>query len=115
MDSVVGNREEALKPTEEAVEIYRELSESNAAFVPDLATSLGALGSLLIQADDLQAASLQFREGLAVLLPVLLANPEALRPLADRLAQLYFATLRELGQEPDPDLMAAYAAAFADG
>jgi hypothetical protein len=115
MDSVVGDREEALRPTEEAVEIYRELSESNAAFVPDLATSLGALGSLLIQSDDLQAASEQFREGLAVLLPVLLANPEALRPLADRLAQLYFATLRELGQEPDPDLMAAYAAAFADG
>jgi hypothetical protein len=107
MDRVVGDRKKALKPNEEEVVIYPELSKSNAAFVPDLATSLGTLGSLLIQENDLQDASEQFREGLAVLLPVLLANPEALRPLADRLSQLYFATLRELGQEPDPDLMAA--------
>ena len=56
-----------------------------------------------------------FREGLAVLLPALLAYPQAHRPLADALAQVYFATLQRLGQEPDPDLMAAYAAAFADG
>jgi hypothetical protein len=115
MDSVVGDREKALKPTEEVVGIDRERAKSNPAFVPDLATSLGVLGSVRIQENDLQAASEHFREGLAVLLPALLANPQALRPLADRLAQLYFATLQELGQDPDSDLMAAYAAAFADG
>jgi tetratricopeptide (TPR) repeat protein len=112
--SNLGRREEALKPTEEAVGIRRELLESNRAFLPDLASSLGVLGVVRRQAENLQAASESFREGLAVLLPALVAYPQAHRPLAEALAQEYFATLQRLGQEPDPDLMAAYAAAFAD-
>lgn len=113
-DRVVGDRWKALKAAEVTVGIDREQAKSNPAFVPDLANSLGVLGSVRIQENDLQAASEHFREGLAVLLPALLANPQALRPLADRLAELYFATLQELGQDPDSELMAAYAAAFAD-
>jgi len=112
--SELGRREDVLKPTEEAVGIYRELSESNRAFLPDLASSLGVLGVVRRQGGNLQAASESFREGLAVLLPALVAYPQAHRPLADALAQDYFATLQRLGQEPDPDLMAACAAAFAD-
>ena len=112
--SNLGRREEALQPTEEAVRIQRELSQSNPAFLPDLATSLGAYGSVQCQAGELQAARESFQEGLAVLLPVLQVYRDAFLPLARGLAGDYFETLRQLGQEPDPELMAAYAAVFAD-
>ena len=112
--SNLGRREEALQPTEEAVGIYRELSQSNPAFLPDLANSLGAYGSVQGQAGELQAARESFQEGLAVLLPVLQVYRDAFLPLAQDLTGVYFETLRQLGQEPDPELMAAYAAVFAD-
>jgi tetratricopeptide (TPR) repeat protein len=112
--SKLGRREEALLPTEEAVGIRRELSQSNPAFLPDLATSLGAYGSVQRQAGELQAARESFQEGLAVLLPVLQVYRDAFLPLAQDLAGDYFETLRQLGVEPDPELMAAYAAMFAD-
>ena len=94
--------------------IYRELSQSNPAFLPDLANSLGAYGSVQGQAGELQAARESFQEGLAVLLPVLQVYRDAFLPLAQDLTGVYFETLRQLGQEPDPELMAAYAAVFAD-
>jgi tetratricopeptide (TPR) repeat protein len=112
--SELGRREEALQPTEEAVRIRRELSQSNPAFLPDLATSLGAYGLVQRQAGELQAARESFQEGLAVLLPVLQVYRDAFLPLAQGLAGDYFETLRQLGVEPDPELMAAYAAVFAD-
>jgi tetratricopeptide (TPR) repeat protein len=112
--SELGRREEALLPTEEAAGIYRELSQSNPAFLPDLATSLGAYGSVQRQAGELQAARESFQGGLAVLLPVLQVYRDAFLPLARGLAGDYFETLRQLGVEPDPELMAAYAAVFAD-
>jgi lipopolysaccharide biosynthesis regulator YciM len=40
----LNSREEALKPTEEAVTIRRELAATNAAFLPELASSLNDLG-----------------------------------------------------------------------
>jgi hypothetical protein len=49
-----------------------------------------------------------------VLLPVLQVYRDAFLPLARGLAGDYFETLRQLGVEPDPELMAAYAAVFAD-
>jgi tetratricopeptide (TPR) repeat protein len=112
--SNLGRREEALQPSEEAVGIYRELSQSNPAFLPDLATSLGAYGSVQRQAGELQAARESFQESLAVLLPLLQVYRDAFLPLAQDLAGVYFETLRQLRQEPDPELMAAYAAVFAD-
>ena len=66
------------------------------------------------QAGELQAARDSFREGLAVLLPLLQVYRDAFLPLAQVLADEYFEALGQLGQEPDPELMAAYAAAFAD-
>ena len=95
--------------------ISRELAKSNRAFLPDLATSLGALGAVWRQADDLQAASECFREGLAVLLPAVVAHPQALQPLAVALLREYVATLEPLGLEPDAELLAAYLAALAPG
>jgi len=111
----LGRREEALKPTEEAVGIYGELAKSNRAFLPDLATSLGALGAVWRQADDLQAASESFREGLAVLLPAVVAYPQAVQTLAVALLCDYVATVQSLGLEPDSELLAAYATVFAEG
>ena len=112
--SNLGRREEALQPTEEAVGIHRVLSQSNPAFLPKLANSLDAYGLVQRQAGEPSAATESFREGLAVLLPLLQAYRDAFLPLAQKLAGDYFDTLRQLGQEPDPELMAAYAAAFAD-
>ncbi|MFM9099886.1 MAG: AAA family ATPase, partial [Cyanobium sp.] len=110
--SELGRREEALPPTEEAVEMYRELSASNRAFLPDLALSLGALGSHWLKAGDLQAACQSFQEGLVVLRPAFTAMPQAFLPLAQALFQGYSDCLNALGQEADPELMAAYAAVF---
>ena len=112
--SKLGLHEEAFKSAEKAVEIYRELSQSNPAFLPKLANSLDAYGLVQRQAREPSAATESFREGLAVLLPLLQAYRDAFLPLAQKLAGDYFDTLRQLGQEPDPELMAAYAAAFAD-
>ncbi len=112
--SNLGRREEALQPTEEAVRIRRELSQSNPAFLPDLATSLSNYGMAQRQAEEHLAARESFREGLAVLLPVLQDYRTAFLPLAQKLAGDYVETLRELGQEPDSELMADYVAMFAD-
>jgi hypothetical protein len=51
---------------------------------------------------------------LAVLLPLLQVERDAFLPLAQKLAGDYLETLRQLGQEQDTELMAAYAAMFAD-
>jgi tetratricopeptide (TPR) repeat protein len=106
--------EEALKLTEEALRIRRKLSQSNPAFLSDLANSLGAYGIVQRKAEEYQAARDSFREGLAVLLPLLQDYRDALLPLAQTLAGDYLETLRQLGQEQDTELMAAYAAVFAD-
>ena len=45
--SEVGRRQDALAPTEEAVQLHRELAAANPAFLPDLARALNNLGSLL--------------------------------------------------------------------
>ena len=45
---------------------------------------------------------------------MLQVNRTAFLPLAQKLAGDYVETLRQLGQEPDSELMAAYAAVFAD-
>jgi hypothetical protein len=45
---------------------------------------------------------------------VLQVYRDAFLPLAQNLANVYFETLRQLGQEQAPELMAAYAAVFAD-
>jgi hypothetical protein len=99
---------------EQGVKTYRELVKANQAFLSGLVRSNSVLGSVLCKLGNIEAAKKSFREGLTMLLPVLEANYQAHRPLADALAQDYFATLQRLGQEPDPDLMAANAAAFAD-
>ena len=41
----MGRRQEALAPAEEAVRLYRELAETNPAFLPDLASALTNLGN----------------------------------------------------------------------
>ncbi|MFM7455682.1 MAG: hypothetical protein ACKO2W_03715 [Vulcanococcus sp.] len=110
--SELGRREEALPPTEEAVKIRRELSASNRAFLPDLAGSLGALGSHRLQAGDIQAACQSFQEGLVVLRPAFTAMPQAFLPLAQALLHDYGSCLNTLGQEPDPELMAAFGSAW---
>jgi tetratricopeptide (TPR) repeat protein len=113
-NSELGRRDEALKQTEEAVSLYRKLSQTNPAFLPKLANSLGAYGRVQRQAGEHQAAKESLRESLALLLPLLQTYRDAFLPLAQKHADDYFETLRQLGQEPDPELMAAYAAAFAD-
>jgi tetratricopeptide (TPR) repeat protein len=68
--SALGRREDALKPSEEAVDIRRKLAASNPqAFLPNLATSLGSYGSILQDLErDAQAAQ-AFAEGLQHLAP----------------------------------------------
>ena len=61
--SETGRREEALSPTEEAVELYRRLAEANpAAFLPDLASSLNNLGVILCELGMQNEADLCYEE-----------------------------------------------------
>ncbi len=56
-----------------------------------------------------------YQVGLAVLLSAILVDTQAHRPLADALAQNDCLLFQSQGKDPGLDLMASYAAAFADG
>jgi tetratricopeptide (TPR) repeat protein len=81
--SELGQREQALAATQEAVDIRRRLAEARPdAFLPDLAMSLGAmsraLGALGHHAEAAQTAN----QALELLAPFVELYPERFGPLA---------------------------------
>lgn len=71
--------EETLAATQEAVGPYRKLAQASPqAFLPDLATSLGAYGTALMRAERYAEAADAFEEGCAPWLPSTAVCP---RPL----------------------------------
>ena len=76
----LGSREESLKAAQEAAEIYRRLAKDRPdAFGPDLARSLGVLGTCLRGATRLRDAVEAFREGVQTLEPPFWPCPGRLR------------------------------------
>src|SRR5690606_32273936 len=84
----LGRREDALRATQEAVDIRRRLAEQRPdAFLPDLAMSLGALGSVVIATQRNADAMDPLSEGLRIVLPVAPRLPQAHGELVFKLAR----------------------------
>lgn len=104
--SAVGQRGEAPQPAQEAVSIYRELAGKNPdAFLPDLARSLGAMGSVCRGLGRHVEALHHFEEGALLLHPCFEKSPRAfVHLLRSRLGDT-LALLQACGQEPSGDLL----------
>jgi tetratricopeptide (TPR) repeat protein len=95
--SELGDRESALAPAREAVDIYRDLAARNPdAFRPNLAASLNNLASFLSALGDRAGALAPAREAVDIYRDLAARNPDAFRPdlamslnnLATRLSEL---------------------------
>ena len=107
--SALGRRRDALVAAEEAVDIRRRLAEANPqAFLPDLAMSLGTLGSVLRALERHRDAASAFAEGLQHIAPFYRALPQAFAGLAGALRQGYLLACRDAGLKPDPALLAEF-------
>ncbi len=114
--SALGRREEALGATEEAVGVYRELARGNPdAFLPDLARSLGAHGSVLRGVERYAEAMEAFGEGVRVLAPFFRRLPEAFAGLIGNLLNDYLSACQATGREPDEELLGPVVEAFQMG
>jgi tetratricopeptide (TPR) repeat protein len=113
MLSNLGRREEALAATQEAVEHYRRLAEANPqAFLPDLAMSLGAHGTVLRGLERHAEAMDTFGEGVRTLTPFFLRLPQAFAGLLGTLVNEYLNACQAAGQEPDGELLGPVVEAF---
>ena len=105
--SALGRRGEALAATAEAVETYRQLAASRPqAFTPDLATSLGAQGTVLQGMERHHEAVEAFAEGIQLLTPLFLHVPQAFAQLILNLSRDYLQVCQTAGIEPDKALLA---------
>jgi tetratricopeptide (TPR) repeat protein len=108
--STLGLREEALKATEEAVAIYRKLSEQNPqAFLPYLATSLNNLGLSLSELGRREEALKATEEAVKIRRKLSELNPQAFLPDLARSLGAHGSVLHGLGRHAEA------AAAFAEG
>ncbi|MCP4007233.1 MAG: tetratricopeptide repeat protein [bacterium] len=108
--SAVGSRDEALEAAREAVEIRRELVDRNRkAYLPDLAMSLGAMGTVLTAADQSSDAAAAFAEGVRCLTPHFLAQPAAFISLIAALARDHLRAAEQAGIEPEYEVLAPIA------
>jgi tetratricopeptide (TPR) repeat protein len=102
----LGRREEALAATQEAVDIRRQLARQNPqAFLPDLARSLGAHGTVLRGLGRPGEAAQAFAEGLRAILPFVRALPAAFGGLAGALLAEYLQACEEAKREPERGLV----------
>ncbi|MEB3324026.1 MAG: tetratricopeptide repeat protein, partial [Cyanobacteriota bacterium] len=84
----VGQRQEALAPTEEAVKITRELAKTNPAFLGDLAASLSNLGVRYTNLGRRQEALAPTEEAVKIRRELAKTNPAFLGDLAASLSNL---------------------------
>ena len=90
----------------EAVRIRRQLAAQRPdAFLPDLARSLDAKGSVLRENGNTAEAAATLREGVQCLKPLFLHSPNAFRPLMRSLVVEYFRAGETAGLEADSDLL----------
>ena len=79
--SAVGRRDDALVPAQEAVDIRRQLAQSNPeAFLPDLAMSLNNLGNRLSDLGRRDDALVPAQEAVDIRRQLAQSNPEAFLP-----------------------------------
>ncbi len=108
--SNLGRRGDALKASQEAVDIRRTLADQNPqAFLPDLAMSLGAHGSALRGAERIAEAAAAFEEGVRALPDIARQLPQAFSELLRNLLRDYVAACQAAAQTPDAALVEAVA------
>ena len=96
-------------------EIGRRLAQTRPDTVlPDLAMSLGALGSVLTGAERHDAAAAALREGLSVIAPFVERHAQAFGALATALRQDYLDACKAAGAEPDRALLERVARSLDD-
>jgi len=71
------------------------------AFQPDLAISLGLLGSILVELGDPIQAISHLTEGIHMLFPYAEKHPQAFAPLLDVLLEIYHEACSKAGISPD--------------
>ncbi len=99
-------REEALQAAQEAVDIYRRLAKDRPdVFLPELAISMGVLGTCLAGAGRLREATDAFVNGIRTLAPAFNALPQAFAMLMDTLVSEYLTHAKKADETPDMDLL----------
>ncbi len=112
----MGQRAEALTSIAEAVRIRRALAKANPdSFLPDLAMSLSVLGDCLAALERLSEARAAAHEALALLAPFCARFPGAFDALAKAIVRDYWRRTKELGEEPDMELLLPYMHLFEPG
>ena len=84
----MGRRHDALAPAEEATQLYRELAETNPAFLPDLAAALTNLGGFYGEVGRRHDALAPTEEAVRLYRELAAANPAFLPDLAAALGNL---------------------------
>lgn len=101
----LGCHKEGLEVVHRAVEIRECLNGKNpGVFEPDLAMSLGTLGSIFRDNDDALAAT-TFVRGIQVLSRLFLRMPMAFDRLMFKLCNAYVLCCKRAGQDPDEELL----------
>jgi tetratricopeptide (TPR) repeat protein len=97
-----GHHQQALAPSQDAAELYRQLAQANpAAYLPDLATSLNNLGAMLSELGRREEALAPSQDAVAIRRQLAQANPAAYLPnLAGSLNNLGI-RLSELGRREE--------------
>ena len=104
--SALGRREEALRATQEAVEIHRGLARADPqAFLPDLATSLNNLGAMLSELGRREEALAACEKAVRTLLPFFQAFPAAFADWMRTMLGNYLRACEEAEREPDGGLV----------
>jgi len=86
--------------------VYRELAAANPqAFLPDLAMSLGAHGTVLRGLERHAEAVDAFGEGVRALTPFFRRLPRAFAGLMGALVDEYLNACQAAGREPDEELL----------
>jgi tetratricopeptide (TPR) repeat protein len=114
--SAMGQHAEALASVAEAVRHYRALANANPdSFLPDLAMSLCVLGNCLAALERLSEARAAAAEALALLAPFCARFPGVFDDLAKVTVRDYWLRTKELGEEPDMELLLPYMHLFEPG
>jgi len=100
--SEVGQRQEAVAPTEEAVTINRELAKHNPAFLPNLAGALTNLGIRYSEVGQRQEAVAPTEEAVTIYRELAKHNPAFLPNLAGALTNLGI-RYSEVGRKDEAD------------
>ena len=104
--SDLGMREKALDAAQRALEIRERLAASNPdAFAPELAMSLGAMGSIYRGLSRNIEAQKSFEKGVAVLKRGFVDHPGAFSSLMNNLLKDYIRMSELIGKYPDKILL----------